>query len=411
MTMASVLVSHPHAAPFATGAAAGFARAGRLSAYFTGIAAASGGPTAGLIRLLGGVMPVAHNRLLKGLAARDLLSLAPLELSARALARLAQAAGFAGPSSYDAMFLAHDAAVSVIPWPNRTDVIYAYEDAALLSFERAGRRGVERIWHLPIPHFATLEKMWIDESDRWPGAMGERPPIEPDWKKRRKDAEMRLADRISVPSRYTAESLQRAGAKVPIIVTPFGFPVEEFPCKQTPVDGPFTVIGVGTQNLRKGTPYLLEAWRRAGLKDALLRLIGPMKLTKRFLDRYAGLFEHVPHVPRTELQAYYRKADLLVLPTLGDGCPLVVQEAMCSGTPVITTRCGNGPDFITTGVDGWVIPERDIDALVEQLRAAAADRDRTAAVGRAARRRAEQWTWKEVGQALAEALDRTPPGI
>jgi alpha-maltose-1-phosphate synthase len=403
--MASVLVSHPHAAPFATGAAAGFARAGRLSGYFTGIAAAPGGSAARVMRVLSGMLPVAHNRLLHGLSPRDLLSLAPLELSARVLARLAVAAGFAGPSAYDAMFLAHDAAVSVLPWPRRTDIVYAYEDAALLTFERAGRKGVERVWHLPIPHYATLEKMWIEESDRWPGAMGERPPIEPEWKKRRKDAEMRLADRISVPSRYTAESLERAGAKVPIVVTPFGFPVDEFPRKERDVDGPFTVIAVGTQDLRKGTPYLLEAWRRAGLKDARLRLLGAMKLTKRFMDRYADLFEHVPHVPRARITLDYRSADLLVLPTLGDGCPLVVQEAMCSSTAVVTTRCGNGPDFITDGVDGWVIPERDIDALVERLRAAARDRDGTRAVGRAARKRAERWTWTQVGDALSNDLN------
>jgi glycosyltransferase involved in cell wall biosynthesis len=77
---------------------------------------------------------------------------------------------------------------------------------------------------------------------------------------------------------------------------------------------------------------------------------------------------------------------------------------MCSGTPVVTTRCGNGPDCITTGVDGWVIPERDVDALVEALRAAHADRERTFAVGQAARARAERWTWADAGQSLCRQL-------
>jgi len=77
---------------------------------------------------------------------------------------------------------------------------------------------------------------------------------------------------------------------------------------------------------------------------------------------------------------------------------------MCCGTPVVTTPCGGGPESITDGVDGWLIPPRDIDALVERLRAAAADRDRTAAVGRAARARAERWTWREAGDALVAAF-------
>jgi hypothetical protein len=54
---------------------------------------------------------------------------------------------------------------------------------------------------------------------------------------------------------------------------------------------------VGTHYLRKGTPYLLEAWRRAAIPDAELHLVGPLRLAKPFVDRYAGLFTHWPHGP------------------------------------------------------------------------------------------------------------------
>ena len=121
--------------------------------------------------------------------------------------------------------------------------------------------------------------------------------------------------------------------------------------------------------------------------------------------RFAGLFDHGPHAAKATLPAVYQDAELLVLATLNDGCPLVVQEAMCSGTPVLTTPCGNGPDLITEGVDGWIVPARDIDALVEQrLREAVRDRDRLFRMGQAARARAEKWTWKEAGDALVAKL-------
>jgi glycosyltransferase involved in cell wall biosynthesis len=129
-----------------------------------------------------------------------------------------------------------------------------------------------------------------------------------------------------------------------------------------------------------------------------------MRLAKRFLDDYAGLFVYHPHVPKRDLPAHYQDADLLAFPTLGDGFGLVMQEAMCCGTPVMTTQCGGGPECITDGVDGWLVPPRDIDALVERLRDAAANRDRTAAIGRAARARAERWTWRETAEALVQAL-------
>jgi glycosyltransferase involved in cell wall biosynthesis len=157
-------------------------------------------------------------------------------------------------------------------------------------------------------------------------------------------------------------------------------------------------------DLRKGTPYLLEAWRRAALADAELTLVGPLRFSPSFLARYAGLFTHVPYVPRRELGAIYRGADLLVFPTLGDGFGLVIQEAMCSGTPVLTTPCGGGPECITDGVDGWIAPARDIDALVARLREGAADRDRLARFGRNARARAERWTWRDAGAALVKNL-------
>jgi glycosyltransferase involved in cell wall biosynthesis len=122
------------------------------------------------------------------------------------------------------------------------------------------------------------------------------------------------------------------------------------------------------------------------------------------VDRYAGSFTHWPHVPKSQLQAHYSKADLLLFPTLGDGFGLVMQEAMCCAIPVVTTPCGGGPECITDGVDGWLVPARSIDALVERLRAAAADRDHLAAIGRAARARAERWTWLHAQSALVDGL-------
>jgi glycosyltransferase involved in cell wall biosynthesis len=94
----------------------------------------------------------------------------------------------------------------------------------------------------------------------------------------------------------------------------------------------------------------------------------------------------------------------LAFPTLGDGFGLVIQEAMCSGTTVVTTPCGGGPECITDGIDGWIVPPRDVDALAERLRYCAANRDRVFEMGRRARTRAERWTWRDAGEALVSAL-------
>jgi glycosyltransferase involved in cell wall biosynthesis len=304
------------------------------------------------------------------------------------------------------MYVAHDAAVSVASWPSYIDGVYAYEDGALRTFQRAARKELPRVWDLPLPHHAALERMWVKEFARWPGAVGKSPPVEPGWKKRRKDAELALATHVSVASRFTQESLESIGCRLPVSIVPYGFPVDRFSCKSKVPDGPFTALAVGSHNLRKGTPYLLAAWKLAGLRDARLRLVGPMTLRPHFLEPYQGCYEHLPYLPKAQLAAEYRSADVLMFPTLGDGFGLVIQEAMCSGTPVITTRCGGGPECIDHAREGWIVPERDIDALVFHLRKAASDREATFALGQAARARAERYTWKEAGAAFTSFLGR-----
>jgi glycosyltransferase involved in cell wall biosynthesis len=192
--------------------------------------------------------------------------------------------------------------------------------------------------------------------------------------------------------------------RAPIVVAPYGFPTGLFPVRARRPSGPFVVLAVSTHELRKGTPYLLEAWKKAAIPNAELHLVGRMRLTKSFLDGYAGTFRHWPHIPRIQLAERYAAADLFVFPTLGDGFGIVMQEAMCTGVPVLTTPCGGGPECVTDGVDGWIVPPRDVDALVQRMRACAADRDRTAAVGLAARARAERFTWHEAGDHLLGSL-------
>jgi starch synthase len=401
--VADVLVSHPHAANFACGVALALARGGHLAAFFTGVAARDEGWGGALARRLGKTRPVVMNRVMAGMPEGRLRSLPHVELGARLAARVINRLGIA-IKPYDVIFAAHDEAVARLRWPAETKLVYAYEDGALRTFERAARQGLGRAWDLPLPHYLTIEALWNEEMRRWPDAVDGAPLFEPLRKRRRKDAELRLATKVVVASAFTGRSLEALDLDVPVVVVPYAFPVDAFSPRERPPAGPFTVLAVGSHDLRKGTPYLLEAWRRAAIPEAELHLVGPMRLAPRFLGRYAGSFHHWPHVPKSQLGARYAAADVLAFPTLGDGFGLVIQEAMCCGTPVISTPCGGGPECITDGVDGWLIPPRDIDALVERLRFCAANRDAVFAAGRAARARAERWTPIELSANLLEAL-------
>jgi starch synthase len=401
--LSSVIVSHPHLAAFSSGLATSLARQHRLAAYFTGVAAAEGTAAAAALAAIARVAPVARNRIVEDLPAPLLRSLPAVELGARLVAELCGRVGLP-VSGYNAIFSAHDRVVASLPWPT-ADAVYAYEDAALLTFRRARRRGLRAIWDLPLPHYRTIEELFRAEAARWPRALTGALPTEPPWKRARKDEELALATTVAVASAFTRHSLEREEIGAPIVTVPYGFPVDAFEVRAHRPAGPFTVLSVGTHDLRKGTPYLLEAWTRAAIPDAELHLVGPLRLGASFLEPYRGTFRHWPHVPKSQLMRRYQAADLLAFPTLGDGFGLVIQEAMCCGTPVVTTACGGGPECITDGVDGWLVPPRDIDALVDVMRAAAADRERAFEMGRRARARAERWTWRDAGDALVRGLE------
>jgi glycosyltransferase involved in cell wall biosynthesis len=133
-----------------------------------------------------------------------------------------------------------------------------------------------------------------------------------------------------------------------------------------------------------------------------LVVVGSGPLGRDFLAPRARLqgsrIRLVGRVPQVELSAWYRAADLHVLPSWGEGSPLVVMEALASGVPVVASSVGGIPELVEDGVTGRLVPATDertlADTLEEALRSESLERLRGALVGRAfdfgaARRAAE----------------------
>ena len=406
--MRSVLVSHPHAAAVAVRVAEAFRRDGRLATFLTGVAAVDGSRGAWLLDAGRRIRRELENRVLPRSLGGHAQSMWGVEMLARGRAHFPWMSQAKPPLGlYDSLFDLHDRAVAALRWPAGVDAVYAYEDGALHTFERAASEGLQCVWDLASPYWTYTDRVWRAEASRWPDAAADGVPTSTERKRDRKAAELRLATAIVVASAFAKKSVEDHCDPDLVRVVPYGFPVDRFAARKSRPVGPFTVLAVGSLDLRKGTQYLLEAWRSAGLRDARLRLIGKPGLAKGFLDRYAGSFEHLPHVPRALLGEHYGAADVLAFPTLGDGFGLVMQEAMCSGTPVVTTGCGGGPECIVHGESGWLIESGFVDALVHFLRWAARNRDELAETGKKARLRAEAWTWADAGAALVAALTGT----
>jgi len=159
---------------------------------------------------------------------------------------------------------------------------------------------------------------------------------------------------------------------------------------------PPTVLFVGTVCLRKGAHLLLGAWADAGI-DGTLELCGEVLPE---VVHVAGALLARPDVRArghvADIATAYADADLFAFPTLEEGGPLVVVEAMARGLAILTSPMGAG-DVLRDGVDGLVRDPWDREAWVEGLRRLASDGGLRQRLGASARERAAAFTWDQVG--------------
>lgn len=136
------------------------------------------------------------------------------------------------------------------------------------------------------------------------------------------------------------------------------------------------VVSVGQFIHRKGFDVLLKAWAKCPAENDLY-IIGA-EPTEGYLTLKRELALKNAHFVgfkgKEELKEYYRAADLFVLPTREDIWGLVVNEAMANGLPVITTdRCVAGLELVKNGVNGYIVPVDDIEALAQKMCAVLGD--------------------------------------
>jgi starch synthase (maltosyl-transferring) len=92
---------------------------------------------------------------------------------------------------------------------------------------------------------------------------------------------------------------------------------------------------------------------------------------------------------RDDVPSLLKTAELLVLPSLWEGMPNVVLEAMAARLAVVGTKVEGTEDLVVPDQTGWLVPPADSEALAAALLEAASDRDRLRRFGEAARSRVE----------------------
>jgi glycosyltransferase involved in cell wall biosynthesis len=105
-----------------------------------------------------------------------------------------------------------------------------------------------------------------------------------------------------------------------------------------------------------------------------------------------GLAKHVAFIERTEaIERVYAAADVFVLPSVREGLPNALLEAMASGLPCVATRLPGVTDtLIADGTSGWLVAPDDAAGIAATLGRVLGDPIRRATAGRAARAAVER---------------------
>lgn len=220
------------------------------------------------------------------------------------------------------------------------------------------------------------------------------------------DRECELADMIMVGSSFVYRSFVEAGLGAKRIATiPYGSNTSLFhPADESATKAGLRAIFVGQLSQRKGLSYLLRGWKRFQGPNTELRLAGTsINGSLAALTPYSSLFTYLGNLSHGDLALAYRQADVFVFPTLLEGMPLVVLEAMASGLPVITTDHGPG-DIVRDEVDGFIVPIRDPDSIADRLDYLRSNPGRRVEMGRAARERALTFNWERYCQRAADCI-------
>jgi glycosyltransferase involved in cell wall biosynthesis len=158
-------------------------------------------------------------------------------------------------------------------------------------------------------------------------------------------------------------------------------PPEQRPTPRTqlglPPDRPIALY-VGVLDQRKNIEWLAEQWieHQAFGSNGLLLAVGPQSREDpdgALRGRLAALARAHPGLfalrdYSTDIGLYYRSADALILPSLKEGLPNVVLEAMATGLPCVAARASGSRELIAEGETGFTYAHGDVAQMGEAVR-------------------------------------------
>ncbi len=192
--------------------------------------------------------------------------------------------------------------------------------------------------------------------------------------------------------KYSAEASRAEAIGAPVKVIPNGVLLPEAPRRRPSVSGAFIFGTAARISPQKRLDELIEAFRLAlpGLPDSVLRIAGGVETgAEACAEELQKLAEGLPveWLGEThDIGGFHAGCDVFVMISDPAGCPNASLEALASGLPVIATDVGGASEQVIDGVNGFLVPARDIPALATAMIAITTDPARRDAMSDAARK-------------------------
>ncbi len=160
----------------------------------------------------------------------------------------------------------------------------------------------------------------------------------------------------------------------------------------------------------KGLSYLIRAI--ADLKDVSLVIIGdgPQRKGLELLSQHLELRDRVFFngwvSDRSEIWNHLNQATVFVLPSLSEGRPRVLVEAMACGLPLVATEVGGVSEIVADGVNGLLVPPRDAKALAKAIKVILDDVDFQKRASTENVKAAAEYSPSIIGSRIRDYLDR-----
>ena len=254
------------------------------------------------------------------------------------------------------------------------DVLIALSGAALKTGQLLQKRGGIFICDRGSTHQRYQEQIVSEEYRRWNVSH----PVSDPRDTLREEQIYAVANAITVPSSFARRSFVELGVPAEKVHTiPYGVRLESFSKMTDPSQESFDVLFAGSVSLRKGVPYLLQAFQKVRHPRKRLRIVGALSPEiKPVLERLPqeGV-EFLGSVPQAQLPQFMSQSHVLVLPSIEEGLALVQGQALACGCPVLATPNTGSEDLFTDEVEGFIVPVRDVDALTDRMQRIADDRE------------------------------------